>query len=546
MRKNAKKLTLYLSMLSLLLSGCAGNKAQLNTQDTTEITSESMVEIATEGKLEDEPNQITTEDAVEKVDYQKYIDYNLSVEPEYNHIEYYPTLDDVVALDEKFSNDSKCTYEFDGDVDKIVDEIKNNSISFAQQNTTISSDGYNFNIHYDKDSDEAVYTMLHLESHIESIAQIDENISEDDKEYKKSIINEDICRLKDLIIVFGDIECNDDNTITMGGYLIDENIIIINIEQIKKAASEEDWDYSYLFVLYDTLDHELNHVRQESCNHRTFRGIDTIEDNKSSAFNIESSAESYIKNILYPDMYNYPLIKDRYYYIEQSYESSLLLLGLCHDNVDINDYYDAIFNGDINKFYEFCGAKTDEEKLRVNRIYYALDSENARTNLSLELIQNQGKLDDIGSGYKVEIYRMVLNNMINYTINNEDFSFEDNAALFYIVRNHIVSTPFCIDYNPQIEELGNNYLDFLSEYYEKSTEDINEYMTSDLITLRMYLLEEEYKGNLDCPEKSSNFYFIERFPLLKPILNAPLATVYSYEFIQDKQNEAKELVLDYD
>ena len=95
---------------------------------------------------------------------------------------------------------------------------------------------------------------------------------------------------------------------------------------------------------------------------------------------MESSAESYLKNKVYNDSILYSDY-DYNYYFERMDEAFILLLGLCHEGGDIDNYYNSIFESDLDKFYEFCGAETEKEKLQVNNILYSIDSRYARSDL---------------------------------------------------------------------------------------------------------------------------------------------------------------------
>lgn len=364
-------------------------------------------------------------------------------------------------------------------------------------------------------------------------------------------LSEDICKFKDLSIVMQrGIIGSKENGYTLGSYNCNLNVIYLNIDTIYSSYLEnkEADEKPDIIALDDfvrcVIIHELNHVRQQACSCKLEQNIDIsqigYQDNIS--FILESSAESALYN-LEQDYSRWE--KDEFdylYYNERKTESLILLLGLFHDDMQIEDYYNAIFDSSLKDFYQYCGVESNEEKYLLHKIWYALDSLYYRTELPFEITKENcltsSELEDIvGTSYYADIFRLILLHMIEYTYNNPDFTIEDNLVIFNIVKNLIAEnirnieeiTEETIKYTYE-EETSNAiyalekvYLDFLSEHYQIEKAELKKLEEENNITSECWLAANQtYHCDNYCDPKAG--YIITKYPILKVVL----AISYAY------------------
>ena len=180
-------------------------------------------------------------------------------------------------------------------------------------------------------------------------------------------------------------------------------------------------------------------------------------------------------------------------------ETLFLSLGLFHDNYTVNDYYKAIFNNNIDALYKFCGATNEEDIYKINKILYAMDN----------------NIDPLDYDYKAEIFSIIINNLINYTTNNKNFTLKENLTIFNTLRN-IFNCKY-------IDELCNIYINFLSNHYETNINNIinilnDKEITNYTIALYNICNQFEKSGNVSTFDLSFSNKLITKFPLLKQIL----------------------------
>lgn len=288
--------------------------------------------------------------------------------------------------------------------------------------------------------------------------------------------SKDLCILKDLkVVIKYSSEIND-----CIEYKKEDKLIIIlpnnNWEEIK---------YAIRLV--------LNKIRIDNCN---------CQDSPLFTYNILNNASvvSELYNTDKTDMFisNEDIKK----------EALFLSLGLFHNNYTIDDYYKAIFNNDIEALYKFCNANNEEDIYRLNRILYAMNN-------------------DIDYDYKTEIYSIIINNLINYTNNNKNFTLKDNLTIFNALRNIIGN-----DYNKDTQELSNIYINFLSKHYKKTTTTIINTLNNDEIidyTIALYnVCHEHNSNNIKAYYLNHANEILKEFPLLKEILTPYIYQDYNY------------------
>lgn len=137
----------------------------------------------------------------------------------------------------------KCDYIYDGNLEYILKNIKNNSDNYIENNSDYQSCYEIYKNENNIDFDGILNDILKI-----YISKATNNI------------NEDMCNIKNLKIVIK----NDIESTALAYYLKSENIIVINKQLIDKTSSLY-MGRNYIDLLKDILLHEINHVREKSC-----------------------------------------------------------------------------------------------------------------------------------------------------------------------------------------------------------------------------------------------------------------------------------------
>ena len=494
---------------------------------------------------------IEIEEDIKQKDFNEYINYFSTYEVHYNFEKY--------LLKEKEINDilssydeSKCKYEYDIDIAKLIEKINSNSKKYIKQNKQYISAFMN-DMSLKETDEELFFDQFNFEIYLEyTLMQLFEKATND--------INEDIHKMQELKIVFGNTheiyEDDPKDYYVLGYYDNDRNIIVLSRENLKIAAEIRETTFEY--VLYDTLIHEINHMRQYKCDCR--KGMEVISYNNHITTLIESSAESEIYNLgknfsfLKKDSHEYS------YYDERVYENLLFLLSIYNEDVTIEDYYNAIFDSNINALLEFYNLNTYVDKQNFFNILYMIDGINCRNNLIYEcyskkeienLVLKELK-KDIGYGYKTEIFKKCLKDAVKYTINNPDFELEDNLLVLNIIKNKIVNDSYYLkeekgelgitehvriydeEFVIQILELENKYIEFLENYYGIDKALILEKEDNLEPYIKNVVSEVNNQCAGDLTYYSKTVDILNRFPILKTIIYSETYNMYEYSDFEEE------------
>ena len=354
-----------------------------------------------ERHMEIEKNRLTL-DEIEK----RYYDFFDNYKVKYNFSKGLASSKDVEKLDELVASKQECDFQFIGSNDDLVAKIIDNTNKYIEEHP--SSKYINA-----LDSDNFVYKAmtLNLKNTLsDEIALIQAN-------KLSSNSNEDLCKLSDLVVLlytepidnalYGNY-VNKDNKITI--YL--DNVININYSSIDFFTQ-----VSEIFL------HEINHARQHICKDR--------EEKEELAFNkyitsiVESSAESAIYNENNSKYYSDMLGNENIYFLERCFEDELQLLTLTDEDTNLNDYYASIFDSDIDAFLDYFNIKTEKDKKAFLNILSEKDAIFLRNSIAKNIAFNdeltvKEASDIIGYGYKVEIMRLALRNVIATNMEREE------------------------------------------------------------------------------------------------------------------------------
>ena len=473
------------------------------------------------------------------------------IDIEYENEQYYPDSQELEAFAQNSMVLGECQYQMsdsiDTEIEKSVANIKANSQAFLEKNPD-----YYYDINQYQGSEEwlSYTTNTGTDELLKySFQRIFKNATND--------IKEDFCNLQGFKVVFSN------ETGGPLGVLMDEDKLIIIYyqetidsfkEEIPSLESPDDLDTEFYNYLAIVIEHELNHARQQICNHKeTLTG--TKDVSYCSPFIttiIESSAESSLYNQNIDEQSN-SKNKDSYAYNEfRQSEALLFLLALTNSN--INDYYNAIYDTNTAKLYEFFNLRTQEDIKLFYKILYAIDSQDLRTDLMANIYPNKNEItlgelvEMVGYNYRVDLFKLVLKNLMQYTQSNWDFSLEENVNLFIIISNYIVDETGSFEigsdgtyryfYDEElvkgIRELEEIYIDFLCSHYQTNKETIEKISTENYVEDVAALLNDTplvKRENLNSIQK-----FLNRFPILKNINFAKKIPIDSYsKFLRDTE-----------
>lgn len=462
--------------LSLSTTSCA-------TNSILGMTGSPSPYLVQENILDDEPkmDSLTSQ----------YYDYFNDLEFTYNYQEKYITREEIDALIAENKQIEACTYVFDGDIESITSSIKENSSNnsfFTQTNIDILN---------------RLLKKIYLNS--------------------KSDKNEDFHKLSTIKIAYGHSEEN-----YVAFFDEDTNTLYLDKEYIELIAEQEVISSSY--YLEYLLEHELDHVRQVLCDCNKDVKNTKVAYGEYISFILESSAESSIYNELnqnYKIDYGYP--------DERIKESEILLLGL-FNNDSLDNYYEAIYDVNLEELYSYLDL-SDEEVYDFYNILYSIDGSLCRNDLPYEIFPDvedvtYGELkSEIGYAYKQNLFKMVIMRMLKYNSENK-LSLEDNLALYYLVKNIIFCDCFYYEetedkiikvYPEEIEEMiamNDKYLEYLAKKYHKSIEDIREIESIDGYVGSYCLVEYIETGEIPYESYQKQVTrLIEKFPTITNIVN---------------------------
>ena len=380
-----------------LLSFCLLSAIVINRYENDyKISSQSF-----ERHMEIEKNRLTL-DEIEK----RYYDFFDNYKVKYNFSKGLASSKDVEKLDELAASKQECDFQFIGSNDDFVAKIIDNTNKYIEEHP--SSKYINA-----LDSDDVTYKPMTL--NLKNTLRNEISLIQANKLSSNS--NEDLCKLSDLVVLlytepidnslYGDY-VNKDNKITI--YL--DNVININYSSI-----------DFFIQISEIFLHEINHARQHICKDR--------EEKEELAFNkyitsiVESSAESAIYNENNSKYYRDMLGNENIYFLERCFEDELQLLTLTDEDTNLNDYYASIFDSDIDAFLDYFNIKTEKDKKAFLNILREKDAIFLRNSIAKSIAFNdeltvKEASDIIGYGYKVEIMRLALRNVIATNMEREE------------------------------------------------------------------------------------------------------------------------------
>ena len=523
LKKKKNDLIVFLLTCVLLLTLPKGNdNNNKNPEHAKEIANKITKEI--EDALLAEEIELSADCNITNEERKEIIKLINNITNNYNWEEFYITYDEVCNIIEMSKYNTKCNYEITYDSSKIVKKIEENSLDYLK-----------FSFKY-----ENIFEQELLKKSNICFEDVLKKVINDIIEKSTNDIKEDICVFQNLKIVSGNINRNNkDNITTLAEYNSLTNVIIVDLDAIKNMDSiTGEINSTYL---YRTLYHELSHARQNICKCREDKGQRIYNISylyPYSSFMIESSAESVIYNQeLNEDLNIKGEIYSSYTYnLERTAEELFFTLALTNDfSKTVDDYYNAIFDSNVEALWKFCGAESKEEIYRLYKIIYAIDGRFDRNSLLFDTrkeMDNKDSVEHIGYAYRVDLFKWNITNLINQTCSNSNITLEENLIIFNIIKNNIVDMLFTatfesdetIKYDDKfvqdIYELENTYIDFLCKYYQVSKEEIRS-LEENEIAFNINDLANISKGNYDKDALisfSKEQKILEKYPLIKNLL----------------------------
>lgn len=563
--ENKKKILSCILAISIFLNTFGCNYKEKDNSDNKEIIASSA----------DSLDKKDEDDVTLTFDYHKYFQ---EFRPNYRF--------DVPIVEDKIREimdyePKPCSFVFDGNIKKLINKIKKNSKETSEEQYYIFTDDY-FGITADNFEEKINEIYTKYQTDLESNSELQNKIVADIAiEYcldyymqsSTSDINEDMCNFETLKIVGN---TNSDKTV-LGEYSNKTNTIEIYFENIFYFldfyySSYEHSNYDNFCFLVESfiknLQHELNHVRQAMCRHRINENDSNLFDidwlgsknNQtykyiSKSFLIEASAES----ATYNEEEKESIIPLGYYYTyreERSDEALMLLLGLTNGN----QYYEAIFNTNLNDLYKYLGCQSYDDYVRVYRIIYILERKHGNY-ITSEEEKNENYSDfikNIHLDFKTDIFSLVLSNLCDYSFKNPDFSLDEHIYLYSLISEIILNNDYPIDTNTLKVDIANLYdKEFIDDFFKLDQVYIR--YLAEKYTLSVEEVEQKLKdANDDLYYASYYFYYdfiqkkepftklLQRFPSLKLILfSSNIENLYDFylDYYNNKQAVDNKLIL---
>ena len=428
-----------------------------------------------ERHMEIEKNRLTL-DEIEK----RYYDFFDNYKVKYNFSKGLASSKDVKKLDELAASKQECDFQFIGSNDDFVAKIIDNTNKYIEKHP--SSNYINA-----LDSDDVTYKpmTLNLKNTLsDEIALIQSN-------QLSSNNNEDLCKLSDLVVLLYTKPIYND---LYGDYVNKDNKITIyldNVTNIYYPSIDFFTQVSEIFL------HEIDHARQHICKDREEKG--ELAFNKYVSSIVESSAESAIYNENNSEYYSDMLGNENIYFSERCFEDELQLLTLTDEDTNINDYYASIFDSDIDAFLTHFNIKTDKDKKAFLNILREKDAAFLRNNIAKDIAFNDELTvteasDVIGYGYKVEIIRLALRNVIATNMEREEKFTPLKLSLYGNVIFNMACQGTVTESGKQDERFIEqvNIFRKIYESYISDTCDISKELAADYMELMINCEEDEY------------------------------------------------------
>jgi len=411
--------------------------------------------------------------------YEDFLRAVNAINPEYNHPELMLSSEDIDKILEVASSTKECR-STDTDYSKLADTIIENSIAYSSEDNLIF---VNYNTNYSSEYiDRDIVMRLALKK---ALTNIFENNYD---------IEEDICRLKNLVILKGNLNTGDETSVSELSFAayVGDDTIIVDYEALEKGYHElKNNELSFMDYVALNLEHELNHARAVICDCRKNAGqeYETFNYNQTLMSITEANAESQLYgNDL--DM----LQKNRnlfVYQAERCQEALTLLLAAFKENRNIDDYYNALNSSNLEELYKFFGLKDTND---YEMFYYVTSTMDAimERNGAGYFLNSQGyntcnkREAVLGYTYKLNIFKTSLSDIVNYQNSHGDLSLEEIMFLYNLIKVYITSGTvekvgtkqvymvYDEEFLSYFMEIESAFYEYIATYFGVNSEKINQ------------------------------------------------------------------------
>ncbi len=537
MKRKIRLLSMIVS-LSLALSGCGKKLPDRIPIEELEVSGNSL-----------EVNPVKQEEVTELIPQDSGVRHPSVVN---GYLEYFDSI----------------TYNYNGEEFYLSDEEVNNLIEMGNTTKSVDHSNVSFDAYltYSKIKNNSNKVILE-HNDLQSCFSV-KNEDEDDIEFQNAFnialfhvlknlpsnesndISEDFCKFQTLSICLGELGNDFEDTGLLGYYEDELNCIILNKEGIENLYDLLLSYYKYgevnyaslIDIIMETLVHELNHVRGHSCDCRIDAGQEyssIIDYSEYVPTIIEASAESSKYNT---QDYLSEYFSDKYYssfiyQYERELESFILVLGLLYNDVD--DYYNAIFDSDFNKLYEFAGCENEEDIKRFYHILYNIDGSMMRNDLAIDIGGDDVSVSDVeklvGKEFVYEVLNIFTEDLIKYISTHNDISSTEAMTLFIMAESlsldysrywsydedgHI-NYEYDTDLVIRINNTRIVFENFIMDYYGLNDDKLYETILAASLIIncgeaytRDLVMTEDYEIYINAFDS-----LVEKFPIIKSIIN---------------------------
>lgn len=477
----------------------------------------------------------------------------------YNYNEYQPNQKFINVYKKLAQNNKKCNH-IDQDYTSVFECIKNNTLKKYPNNNIFKNEIIPEK--KDKLNMENINIQIALKQAINSIF---ENATND--------IKEDICRLKNISIINGNLtnEIKKEDGQIFGIWDNTKQTITIDYNSIKQSVSstskykENDEKFQKILItnLRDIIQHELNHARQSMC-----RCNSRWENNNyinsylpKISFNTESSAQA---KVLIDNYYKKNLQNDnKIYNKELNYDLLLLSQVVFNENKDINGYYDAILDNDIKALWDYFNLNNNEELENFYKILYSMDTLFYRTQLS-DYLTEQNKADykdiqeEVGYSYLIETFKISIINLIK-EIDKNNYEIEDSLILYLFLKSYIIDHTntsmlkinlekgiATTEYNKNFIEkallIEDEFINYINYKYKISLKELKEKLNSKLLLNKLKDLN-KYIENQEIPNSEIKEFnmMLQKYPIMKYMIWINEASYSSIDYLNEYLEKNKQL-----
>lgn len=425
---------------------------------------------------------------------QEFLDYyeNLSICYYDNHI--HSSKEEIKDFLQSAQNEQACDYQYDGNEEALILKINENSQNFSASHPEYVS--------IFEGEDENVSRLVFSRALSLILTNSFNNT------------NEDICRFQNLKVVFGNVnESYEQQGLNVFTFFYDaeNNLLVLDENAMERVSIVE--RITYLEEFGHVLLHGLNRARMYSCSHHS---NEVFSIPSSLLINNASETELYYSEKDQTGYLNHAgnLVYDR----QLNHEALLLLLGIFQENFSMEEYYRAICNGDVIAFQSLFGVESEEEAVEFYRILESIDFA-FYGNESSQGMTMKDTIKEAGMGYRAKIFQKFLISMLHYKEEHIDFSLEEQLLFLAIARNLVIqNTEYYEDgelrydetFVKTVYEMEEQYISFLSQYYERSIDGIRYYDgENDSIIKELELFYTEHRET----------YQVKRLFLKYPVLS---------------------------